>query len=61
MASLHSHAHSHDHGHHHHGPAAPHPAQKVGWSILRMALPGRLVVALAISVVMWAFVLLAMR
>jgi hypothetical protein len=61
---LHSHdrdhgqAHEHGHGH---GPSAPHPAQTVPWSILRMALVARLGAALAVSAGLWAAVLLAMR
>ncbi len=59
-------AHHHDHGHGHahahaHGPAAPHPAQTVSWSILRMPVPSRLAAALAVSAVLWAVVWLAMR
>ena len=46
---------------HHHGPATPHPAQAAPWSILRMALAARLGAALAVSAVLWAVVLLAMR
>jgi hypothetical protein len=64
----HSHAHPGHHGHDHHGhahhshdPAAPHPAQALTWSILRMTLTARLVAAAAISAGLWAFVWLAMR
>jgi len=60
----HSHGHhdhqSHDHGHSH-GPASPHPAQAVTWSILRMTLAARLAAAAAISAGLWAIVLVAMR
>ncbi|QWG17743.1 hypothetical protein KMZ68_22745 [Bradyrhizobium sediminis] len=59
-----SHSHSHDHGHHHthsHGPSSPHPAQAAPWSILRMTVMARLGAALAVSAVLWAVVLLAMR
>jgi hypothetical protein len=58
------HAHSHDHGHHHghsHGPATPHPAQVAPWSILRMTVLARVAAALAVSVGLWAVVLVAMR
>jgi hypothetical protein len=55
-------AHSHSHPHsHHHDPLTPHPAQPAPWSILRMTLPARLGLAVAISAAMWAIVLLAMR
>jgi hypothetical protein len=54
------HAHSHDHAHSH-GPATPHPAQAAPWSILRMTVAGRLAAALAVSVALWAVVLVAMR
>jgi hypothetical protein len=65
MTHTHSH-HAHSHGHgpgegHHHGPATPHPAQAAPWSILRMALAGRLGAAIAVSAVMWAIVFIAMR
>ncbi|HEY4835330.1 MAG TPA: hypothetical protein VII07_11755 [Bradyrhizobium sp.] len=61
-ADPHSHAHSHAHAHvHSHGPASPHPAQVAPWSILRMPALSRLGAALAVSVVMWAVVWLAMR
>jgi hypothetical protein len=56
----HSHTHSHPHSHHH-DPMTPHPAQPAPWSILRMALLARLGLALAVSAVMWAIVLMAMR
>ncbi|MBC7580165.1 hypothetical protein [Tardiphaga sp.] len=56
----HSHDHPHPHGHSH-GPASPHPAQPAPWSILRMALLGRLAAALALSAGLWAIVLMAMR
>ncbi|WP_292613062.1 hypothetical protein [Nitrobacter sp. 62-13] len=65
---LHSHhrdrgqAHEHGHGHGHtHGLSAPHPAQAVPWSILRLALAARLGAALAVSAMLWAAVVLAMR
>jgi hypothetical protein len=59
-------AHSHDHArpHHHphsHGPAAPHPAQAVTWSILRMTVLSRLMAAVIVSAALWAFVWLAMK
>jgi hypothetical protein len=66
----HSHSHSHHHGHDHaqghvsvhsHGPASPHPAQAAPWSILRMTVVSRLAAAAAVSVALWATVLLAMR
>jgi hypothetical protein len=61
----HSHSHGHDHSHahhgHHHDPATPHPAQIAHWSILRMTVPARLVVALGVSVCLWGVVWLAMR
>lgn len=58
------HAHTHEPGHHHghsHGPASPHPAQPMGWSILRMTLAARLLGAVAISAGLWVIVLAAMR
>ncbi|WP_110780838.1 hypothetical protein [Rhodopseudomonas faecalis] len=61
--SVSSHGHGHS-GHHHvhaHGADAPHPAQPPGWSMLRMALTGRLLVAGVLSAVLWAFVLTAIR
>jgi hypothetical protein len=65
MASpSHSHSHLHDHGHvhaHSHGPASPHPAQRVAWSILRMTVISRLAAAVAVSTALWAIVWLAMR
>ncbi len=60
MAHSHGHTHAHDHSHSH-GAAAPHPAQPVTWSILRMTLVARLAAATAISVGLWAVVLVAMR
>ncbi|HEY0218704.1 MAG TPA: hypothetical protein VGC26_02890 [Afipia sp.] len=62
-ADSHSHAHPHGHGHHghSHGRASPHPSQPMGWSILRMTLAARLTGAVAISAVLWAIVLLAMK
>jgi hypothetical protein len=58
----HAHSHGHPHSHaHSHGPAAPHPAQAVSWSILRMTVPARLAAAAAVSAALWAFVLLAMK
>jgi hypothetical protein len=56
--------HSHSHGHvpvHSHGPASPHPAQAAPWSILRMAVAGRLGAAVIVSAGLWAIVWLAMR
>jgi hypothetical protein len=50
--------HSHIHGH---GPASPHPAQAVSWSILRMTVGSRLGAALVVSACLWAIVWLAMR
>jgi hypothetical protein len=63
MPHSHSHSHHHhDHGHvHSHGPATPHPAQAAPWSILRMTVFARLGAAVAVSAVLWAVVLLAMR
>ena len=58
------HAHDHANPHHHphsHGPAAPHPAQAVTWSILRMTVLWRLMAAVAVSAVLWAFIFLAMK
>jgi hypothetical protein len=58
------HPHSPDDGHHHghsHGPATPHPAQVAPWSILRMTVLARVAAALAVSVGLWAVVLVAMR
>jgi hypothetical protein len=57
-AQAHHHAHSHTHGH---GSAAPHPAQAVTWSILRMTVLSRLVAALAVSAVLWGTIWLAIR
>ena len=62
MVTQHSHDHGHTHHHPHaHGPAAPHPAQAVAWSILRMTVLSRLMAAMAVSAVLWAFVWLAMK
>jgi hypothetical protein len=64
MLHPHSHDHAHDHVHlhaHSHGPATPHPAQPAPWSILRMTVAARLGAALAVSGVLWAVVLVAMR
>ena len=62
MPHDHSHDHAHHHGHaHSHGPATPHPAQAAPWSILRMTVTARLAAALAVSAVLWAIVLVAMR
>jgi hypothetical protein len=64
MASSHLHSHDHAHGHvhvHSHGAAAPHPAQAAPWSLLRMTAVARVAAALAVSVVLWAVVWLAMR
>jgi hypothetical protein len=58
------HAHAHDHAHSHahsHGPAAPHPAQPIRWSILRMTVMSRLAAALAVTAALWAIVWLSMR
>ncbi|MDF0493651.1 hypothetical protein [Bradyrhizobium yuanmingense] len=58
----HGHSHGHDHAHAHvHDAASPHPAQAAPWSILRMTVAGRLAAALAVCVVLWGIVLLAMR
>ncbi|ABD90349.1 hypothetical protein [Rhodopseudomonas palustris] len=56
----------HDHLHldtggHHHAAIMPHPSQSPPWSILRMTVVSRLGIALAVSALLWAFVLLAMR
>jgi hypothetical protein len=51
-------SHGHDHAH---GPASPHPAQAVSWSILRMTVTSRLAAAVAVSAGLWAIVWLAMR
>jgi hypothetical protein len=58
----------HDHvdhaGHvhlHAHGAETPHPAQSPPWSILRMTLWGRLVIALSLGAGLWTAVLAAMR
>ena len=62
MVSSHSHDHTHPHSHaHSHGPAAPHPAQPVTWSILRMTVISRLAAALVVGAALWAIVWLAMR
>ncbi|MGA8898719.1 hypothetical protein [Bradyrhizobium sp.] len=62
MVPAHSHDQAHPHHHpHSHGPAAPHPAQAVTWSILRMAVVSRLMAAAAVSAALWAFVWLAMK
>jgi hypothetical protein len=62
MVPPHSHDHAHPHHHAHaHGPAAPHPAQAITWSILRMAVVSRLTAAVAVSAVLWALIWLAMR
>ena len=57
----HSHTHDHPHHAHSHDPATPHPAQPAPWSILRMTVAARLAAALAVSAVLWAVVLVAMR
>jgi hypothetical protein len=57
-AQAHHHAHSHTHRH---GPAAPHPAQAVTWSILRMTVLTRLAAAVAVSAALWAFVWVVMK
>ncbi|KPF94694.1 hypothetical protein NML43_19050 [Rhodopseudomonas palustris] len=46
---------------HVHGADLPHPVQAPPWSILRMTLAARLAAAVAVSAVLWAIVLLAMR
>ncbi|MGP9814648.1 hypothetical protein ACTZWT_24305 [Rhodopseudomonas sp. NSM] len=46
---------------HIHGADSPHPVQPPPWSILRMTLAARLAAAMAVSAVLWAIVLLAMR
>jgi len=61
MVTPHGHDHAHPHHAHSHGPAAPHPAQTVTWSILRMTVLSRLMAAVAVSAALWAFVWLAMK
>jgi hypothetical protein len=64
MVTPHSHGHDHGHSHHlphGHGPAAPHPAQAVTWSILRMTVLARFAAAAAVSAALWAFIWLAMK
>jgi hypothetical protein len=62
MVTKHPHDHAHPHHHPHaHGPAAPHPAQAVTWSILRMTVLSRLIAAIGVSAALWAFIWLAMR
>jgi hypothetical protein len=62
MVTMHSHDHAHQHHHaHSHGPAAPHPAQAVTWSILRMTVLARFAAAVAVSAALWVFVVLAMK
>jgi hypothetical protein len=62
MVSPHDHDHAHPHRHaHSHGPAAPHLAQAVTWSILRMTVLSRLAAAVAVSAVLWALVWLATK
>jgi len=56
-----SHGHAHSHATHHHGPAAPHPAQALPWSILRMTAMARLTAAAAVAAALWAIVWLAMK
>jgi hypothetical protein len=56
-----SHSHDHHNHPHSHGPAAPHPAQAVSRSILRMTVLSRLTAAVAVSATLWAFVWLAMK
>jgi hypothetical protein len=58
--------HTHDHGSggrplHSHGPASPHPAQAVPWSILRMTVVSRLGAAFVVIAWLWAMVWLATR
>jgi hypothetical protein len=58
------HVHAHDHAHSHahsHGPASPHPAQPISWSILRMTVISRLAAAVAVTATLWAIVWLSMR
>jgi hypothetical protein len=58
----HDHGHAHPHGHgHHHGATSPHPAQAAAWSIMRMPVASRLLVATAVSACLWAIVWLAAR
>lgn len=66
MVSHHSHDHAQaqvqaPHHAHSHGPAAPHPAQAVAWSILRMTVLSRLMAALAVSAVLWGMIWLAIK
>jgi hypothetical protein len=62
MVTAHSHGHDRGHSQHHaHSPAAPHPAQVVTWSILRMTVLSRLAAAAAVSAVLWALVWFAMK
>jgi hypothetical protein len=52
----------HDHSHHHsHAVTSPHPAQRPSFSLLRMAMPARVGAAAAVSVLLWAGVLWAVR
>lgn len=51
----------HDHHHHSHDEASPHPAQRPSLSLLRMAMPARVMAAMALSAVLWAGVILAIR
>jgi hypothetical protein len=61
MVTPHGHDHAHPHHVHSHGPAAPHPAQAVTWSILRMTVLSRLMAAIAVSAALWAFVWLVAK
>jgi hypothetical protein len=64
MVTPHSHGHDYGHSHHHahsHGPAAPHPAQAVTWSILRMTALARFAAAAGVSAALWAFIWFAMK
>jgi hypothetical protein len=62
MVTMHSHDHGHQHHHaHSHGPATPHPAQPVSWSILRMTVLARFAAAVAVSGALWVFIVLAMK
>jgi hypothetical protein len=64
MVTSHSHGHDHSHPHSHthaHGPAAPHPAQPVAWSILRMTVASRFAAAVAVSAALWVLVWLSMK
>jgi hypothetical protein len=51
----------HDHHHHGHDAATPHPAQPPSLSLLRMAMPARVLAAVAVSATLWVAVMLAIR